>query len=61
MFFVTSTRELRPLGVLLGGSGLVPKPPPRTPRVAVLLTPRSPASVLAHQGALAGASAVRPC
>ena len=45
MFAVLSTREMRPVGVLLGGSGLARLSASQAPQVAALLKPIASASV----------------
>lgn len=45
MFAVPSTREMRPVGVLLGGSELARPSTSQTPQVAALLKPIESASV----------------
>ena len=45
MFAVPSTREMRPVGVLLGGSGLARTSASQPPQVAALLKPIVSASV----------------
>lgn len=45
MFVVPSTREMRPVGVLLGGSGLARMSASQAPQVAALLKPIASASV----------------
>ena len=64
MFAVPSTREMRPVGVLLGGSGLARMSASHAPQVAALLKPIVSASVQAcrvaenrHFGVLEG----QPC
>ena len=47
MFAVPSTREMRSVGVLLGGSGLAPLSTSQPPQVAALLKPFAPAAVRA--------------
>ena len=47
MFAVPSTRETRPVGVLLGGSGLARMSASQPPQVAALLKPIAFASVQA--------------
>ena len=47
MFAVPSTREMRPVGVLLGGSGLARMSASQPPQVAALLKPIVSASVQA--------------
>ena len=47
MFAVPSTREMRPVGVLLGGSGLARLSTSQPPQVAALLKPTVSASVQA--------------
>ena len=47
MFAVPSTREMRPVGVLLGGSGLARLSTSQSPQVAALLKPIASASVQA--------------
>ena len=47
MFAVPSTREMRPVGVLLGGSGLARMSASQPPQVAALLKPTLSASVQA--------------
>lgn len=47
MFAVPSTREMRPVGVLLGGSGLTRMSASQAPEVAALLKPIVSASVQA--------------
>ena len=47
MFAVPSTREMRPVGVLLGGSGLARMSASQPPQVAALLKPMASASVQA--------------
>ena len=47
MFAVPSTREMRPVGVLLGGSGLARMSASQAPQVAELLKPTASASVRA--------------
>ena len=44
MFAVPSTREMRPVGVLLGGSGLARMSASQPPQVAALLKPIASAS-----------------
>ena len=45
MFTVLSTRQMRPVGVLLGGSGLARLSALQAPQVAALLKPIASASV----------------
>ena len=45
MFAVPSTREMSPVGVLLGGSGLARMSASQPPQVAALLKPIASASV----------------
>ena len=47
MFAVPSTREMQPVGVLLGGSGLARMSASQPPQVAALLKPIVSASVQA--------------
>ena len=47
MLAVPSTREMRPVGVLLGGSGLARMSASQPPQVAALLRPIASASVQA--------------
>ena len=47
MFAVPSTREMRPVGVLLGGSGLARMSTSQPPQVAALLKPIASASAQA--------------
>lgn len=47
MFAVPSTREMRPVGVLLGGSGHARMSASQPPQVAALLKPIASASVQA--------------
>ena len=51
MFEVLSTREMRPVGVLLGGSGLARMSASQPPQVAAGLKPIAPASVRACRAA----------
>ena len=51
MFAVPSTREMRPVGVLLGGSGLARLSASQPPQVAALLKPIASASVQACRAA----------
>ena len=50
MFAVLSTREMRPVGVLLGGSGLARLSTSQPPQVAALLKPIASASEQACWG-----------
>jgi len=50
MFAILATRETRPVGVLLGGSGRVPVSAAQKPMVAALLRPHT--TVFARAGVL---------
>lgn len=64
MFAVPATRELRPVGVLLGGSGRARMSTRRTPPLAALMRPCTAPAVQAHRtsdACLPGDSSHRGC